>query len=128
MFRKINGADWEVAGAVVLQNLLNIEILAAVGIVDRHNSADGLVHLGAAEVAAIALAEIDRLADSELGDGQDGFDEFEDAQRVAAAIVPMLTLSWLCDSVLRLKTLAGMVSFRASAVRAEAEICMALKP
>ena len=45
-----------------------------------------------------------------------------------AAIEPMLTLSWLCDSVLRLKTLAGMVSFSASAVSAEALICMALNP
>ena len=45
-----------------------------------------------------------------------------------AAMVPMLTLSWLWHSVLRLKTLAGMVSFSASAVSAEAEICIALKP
>ena len=32
-----------------------------------------------------------------------------------AAMVPMLTLSWLCASVLRLKAEAGMVSFEASA-------------
>jgi hypothetical protein len=45
-----------------------------------------------------------------------------------AAIVPMLTLSWLWHSVLRLKTLAGIVSFKASAASADAEICIALKP
>ena len=45
-----------------------------------------------------------------------------------AAIEPMLTLSWLCDSVLREKTLAGIVSLSASAVSAEAPICMALNP
>ena len=36
-----------------------------------------------------------------------------------AAMVPMLTLSWLWHSVLRLNTLAGMVSFSASAASAE---------
>ena len=41
--------------------------------------------------------------------------------------MPMLTLSWLCDSVLRLNTLAGMVSFSASAVSADAVICMRLE-
>ena len=48
--------------------------------------------------------------------------------RSRAAIVPMLTLSWLCDSVLRLNTLAGIVNLSASAVSADAEICIALKP
>jgi hypothetical protein len=36
-----------------------------------------------------------------------------------AAMVPMLTLSWLWHSVERENTLAGMVSFRASAVHAD---------
>ena len=45
-----------------------------------------------------------------------------------AAIVPIVTLSWLWHSVVRLNTLAGMVSFSASAVSAEAAICIALKP
>src|SRR5450759_5749459 len=45
-----------------------------------------------------------------------------------AAIVPMLTLSWLWDSVEREKEAAGMVALRASAVRAEAEVDMALNP
>ena len=45
-----------------------------------------------------------------------------------AAMVPMLTLSWLWFSVLRLNTLAGIVAFRASAVSADAVICMALNP
>ncbi|HRE17927.1 MAG TPA: 3-methyl-2-oxobutanoate hydroxymethyltransferase, partial [Rhodocyclaceae bacterium] len=40
----------------------------------------------------------------------------------------MLTLSWLWHSVERENTEAGMVSFRASAVHAEAPICTALKP
>ena len=40
----------------------------------------------------------------------------------------MLTLSWLCDSVLRLNDAAGSVSFSASAASALVEICIALKP
>ena len=43
-------------------------------------------------------------------------------------MVPMLTLSWLWLSVLRLKAVAGMVSFSASAASAEVAICIALKP
>ena len=45
-----------------------------------------------------------------------------------AAIVPMLTLSWLCDSVLRENAAAGIVSLSASAVSAEVEMPIALKP
>src|SRR5258707_2750039 len=45
-----------------------------------------------------------------------------------AAMVPMLTLSWLCASVERENTLAGMVSLSASAVHADDDICTALKP
>jgi hypothetical protein len=40
----------------------------------------------------------------------------------------MLTLSWLCDSVLRENDAAGMVSFSASAVSADVEMLIALKP
>ncbi len=40
----------------------------------------------------------------------------------------MLTLSWLCDSVDRENALAGIVSFSASAVHADTEICTPLNP
>lgn len=43
-------------------------------------------------------------------------------------MLPMLTLSWLCASVERKKTLAGMASLSASAVQAELAICTPLKP
>ena len=45
-----------------------------------------------------------------------------------AAIVPMLTLSWLCASVEREWMLAGLHSFSASAVSAEQQSCIPLKP
>jgi len=45
-----------------------------------------------------------------------------------AAMVPMLTLSWLCDSVEREKDAAGIVALRASAASADDAIDMALKP
>ena len=45
-----------------------------------------------------------------------------------AAIVPMETLSWLWASVEREWMLAGLHSFNASAVSAEHESCMPLKP
>lgn len=43
-------------------------------------------------------------------------------------MVPMLTLSWLCASVEREKTEAGPVCLSASAVIADAAICIPLKP
>ena len=45
-----------------------------------------------------------------------------------AAIVPMETLSWLWASVEREWIVAGLHSFIASAVSAEQESCMPLKP
>ena len=45
-----------------------------------------------------------------------------------AAIVPMETLSWLWASVEREWMLAGLHNFSASAVSAEHESCIPLKP
>ena len=45
-----------------------------------------------------------------------------------AAMVPMLTLSWLCDSVERENEATGMDACKASAVSADSVICMPLKP
>jgi len=45
-----------------------------------------------------------------------------------AAIVPILTLSWLCDSVERENDAAGIVPFKASAVSADEEMDIALNP
>ena len=55
-------------------------------------------------------------------------DSWRTRKQSRAAIVPMLTLSWLCDSVEREKDAAGIVALRASAASADDAIDMALKP
>ena len=120
--------DAQLARAVEREHALDVEVLAAVGDERRHRRgapsrvarardprprrrAARRAWQSASSTIAATVSESSRIR-----------------RQSRAAIVPMLTLSWLCDSVLRENDAAGSVSLSASAVSAEVEIPIALKP